>query len=52
VVGVIDGMQETHWILLFFRATQDWEMDMLTEFLNLIYSTKIERDATARDNMC
>ncbi len=28
----------------FIRAVQDWEADLPTDFLNLIYSTEIRRD--------
>ena len=32
------------------RAIHDWEMDMLTAFLSLIYSIKIRRDV--EDQIC
>ena len=34
--------------ITFMRAIQDWEMKILTTFLNLIYSTKIR----AKDRAC
>jgi hypothetical protein len=33
-----------HWDIEFIRDVQDWEMELLTDFLNLINSTKIRRE--------
>ncbi len=32
-----------HWDITFIRAVLDREVDLLTDFLNLIYSTKLKR---------
>lgn len=33
-----------HWNITFARAFHDWEINMLTAFIETIYSAKIRRD--------
>lgn len=39
-----------HWDVTYIQAIQDWEMDMLIAFLDLLYLTKIKRNA--EDQIC
>ena len=32
------------WDIIFHRALQDWELDILAEFLTLLYSIRVTRD--------
>ena len=34
--------EQIHWSLDFVRATQDWELESIASFLDLLYSTKLK----------
>lgn len=38
------NVDQIHWDIIFHRALQDWELDLLAEFFTLLYSVQINRD--------
>ena len=41
---------EVHWEVSFTRLAQDWELESISSFLELLYSVKIQ--SYERDKMC